>query len=143
MLKHATAHIHKRWLKSKSNFMKFCTFIFFLFLVSCSHYTQNLTGKWQFVDFYNYQDPDTAKQNQARIFWTQYKMSFEPNNQYNSEGIFTDSGKWNYNEKKKAIKLIYNTGNEEILKIIELDSKKLIITFPDNKGLVFKRISSK
>ena len=123
--------------------MKFFSSVLFIFLTSCSQNSQNLTGKWQFVDFYHYQDLDTAKQNQARVFWTHYKMSFGQNNQYNSDGIFPNSGKWDYNEKDKVIKLINNTGDEEVLKVVELNSKKLIITFPDNKGFVFQKIYSK
>ena len=128
--------------KANRYFMKNVSFLIFILFVGCSHNSNNIVGKWQFVDFYNYQDPDTTKQNEARTFWTHYKMYFDPNKNYNTEGIYPDTGRWDFNEKNKTIKLIYTTGNEEILNVVDLDNKKLIITFPDNKGLIFKKISS-
>src|SRR5678815_4498694 len=95
--------------------------IIFLYLISCSHNSDNLIGKWGFVDFYNLKSSDTSRQKEARNFWRHYKMHFSSNNQYESEGIFPDTAKWHFNEKDKSIKLTYTSGSEDILNVIKLD----------------------
>ena len=93
------------------------------------------------MDFYNLQSTDTANQNEARAFWKHYTISFNSNKKYESRGVFPDSGRWDFSEKTGSINLTYTSGTEESLKVIELDKKKLVITFPDNKGLIFEKIA--
>jgi hypothetical protein len=120
--------------------MRKVSFIILIFLVGCSHNSEKLIGKWRFMDFYNFQSTDTAKQNEARYFWKHYTISFNSNKKYESQGIFPDSGKWDFSEKTGSINLTYSSGTKESLKVIKLGKKKLIITFPDNNGLIFEKI---
>lgn len=122
--------------------MKKISFLIFILSAGCSPNSNSLVGKWQFVNFYNYQNSETVKQNEARAFWTNYKMYFGLNKNCKTEGIYPDTAKWDFNKKDKTIKLIYTNGNKEILNVVELNNRKLIVTFPDNKGLIFKKISS-
>jgi len=99
-------------------------------------------GKWQFEDFYKLKNKDSSKHKEARIFWQHFSMNFRSNKDYNSEGLFPDSAKWDFNEKNNTIKLTNKDGVEEILNVIELDNKKLVITFKDSQGIIFKKLPS-
>jgi len=112
-----------------------------IFLAACSQTSEKLIGKWQFVDFYNSGVSDTAKLNEGRNFWKQDIIHFGADKHYNSEGIFPEEGLWDYSERNKTITFTDTSGNKEILNVIKLDSKKLILTFSDNKGLIYEKIA--
>ena len=112
-----------------------------ILLTGCSQNSEKLIGRWQLVDFYNAGASDTTKLNEGRNLLRQEMLHFSANKHYASKGIFSEEGFWNYNERNKTISITDSSGNKEILNVIKLDSKKLILTFPDNKGFVFEKIA--
>jgi hypothetical protein len=125
--------------------MKNISFLLIVLLTGCSINSNNLVGKWQFEDFYHFQDSMNTIQKEDKVFWSHYKMYFDRDKNYHTEGLFSEAGTWDFNEKNNTITLINKTGSEETFHIVELNNQKLIINYPEyeGQGFIFKKISSK